>query len=952
MDVFFFFVCRNMVKLILFIFLVLQRGVLFAQVTDTQQTVIQLQNSKAVFDTGVYLVKIVEGKAQQFETKYSESIRRQIDKDWFIVNRKPALLSDASVSEHRLVNEKWKFSPLLLRLFSSLYPNQSYTFLLQFYTPDSLPKSIENKPSISILSGNQPTHTFQVRTSLLYLKEHILNDVGVDFIDIKTNLPKEEAVINDYDNSVNAVNLLMANYPAVTGHGLSVSVKENLFDTADIDFTGRYIHTNHESAFTTTHATTMATLIAGGGNSFHTGKGIAWESGLSSSDFSNPFPDSNTFYQQYGTTVQNHSYGTGIENYYGADAAAFDQSILENPKLVFVFSAGNSGTLTDSIGRYQGAPRFANLTGSFKQAKNIITVGSVDSFFRVLLASSKGPAYDGRIKPELVAYGNDGSSGAAAITSGTALAVQSAYRLYHHDSLPDNALVKAILLNSADDVFAEGPDYYSGYGNVNAYQAVKDISSGSFYAGVSRQNSIDSFRISIPNQIKKVKLMLVWNDAPAAANAYTALQNDLDLSLKKESNNQIWRPWTLNSSPDSASLLSPAKRGRDSLNVVEQITIMNPTPGNYSFYVTGQKLIRSSQTYYVCMETDTDDRFQFVSPTGTDKFPSPGIGIVRWQNTYNDNVTGNLSYSINKGITWTPIAGSVALSNRYIKWNYPDTSTQILLRMQVNNTMYFSDTFTVSIQLFVNTVLNCPDSSVVNWQSVPGIHTYRVFQLGSKYLQAYRNMNDTMISIKYPSSNYIGVAPVLSNGQTGINSYTVDITKQGAGCYISNFLADLTADNKAELTLTLGTIEGVDSVWFQRLNKTVWETVYRTQTIHDVTVQNLYSSLTNGANIFRAVVWVNGMTINSSEATILYFLTTDFLIKPNPLPQGHYLSILSSALVTGTLIIFDATGRKLLQQEVQNATNFINTSSLARGIYFLVVYDEEQAVYRGRLIVN
>ena len=37
-------------------------------------------------------------------------------------------------------------------------------------------------------------------------------------------------------------------------------------------------------------------------------------------------------------------------------------------------------------------------------AKNIITVGHIDSLGNVLSLSSRGPAYDGRIKPELVAF--------------------------------------------------------------------------------------------------------------------------------------------------------------------------------------------------------------------------------------------------------------------------------------------------------------------------------------------------------------------------------------------------------------------------------------------------------------------------------------------------------------------------------------------------------------------
>ncbi len=784
----------------------------------------------------------------------------------------------------------------------------------------------------------------------MYCK-HFRNHQNVVFIDIKNNAPKEEMVINDYDNSVNDIDLFFSRYPAVTGSGLSVSVKENLFDTADIDFKNRYQPTNNISSTITTHATTMATLIGGGGNSFYTAKGIAPASLLSSSDFANLLPDSDSSYMQYGTSVQNHSYGTGIENFYGADAAAFDQALLSNPHLVYIFSSGNSGMLTDSDGVYKNITGFANLTGSFKQAKNIITVGSVDSFYQVPTASSKGPAYDGRIKPELVAYGNDGSSGAAAITSGTALAVQSAYTSLHHDSLPDNTLVKAILLNSADDVFNAGPDYYSGYGNVNTYKAVRDISSGSFFQKNAKQNSLDSFTISVPANISNLKIMLVWNDEPAQANAFTALVNDLDLEVQNKSNNISWLPWVVNASPDSSSLLSPAQRKRDSLNVAEQITLSQPSKGDYTVYVKGYQVTTASQPYYVVYEMDTANQFQFITPSAVDHFSSGNKAIIRWNHTYN-NTTGKLEYSTDKGLRWQLINNNISLADKYYTWQVPDTSAPALMRMTIGNNVYISDTFDFSKQLSPQVVVNCNDSVLIKWNEIEGIHQYKIFQLGEKYLQEYATVTDTSVIVTNSVSPYIAVAPVFDNGRVGLISYTFNYNTQGVGCYINNFLADLTVDNKANLSLTLGTISGVDLIQFQQLIKNNWQTINAVQPVTDVNINYTYSSLLNGINTFRAVVWVGGNAIVSNTADILYFLHSDFIAKPNPLRQGQNLSILSSTLIDGTLVIYDLLGRKLWQQEVTNQETIIRTNTLSKGIYFLVIYDDKQRVFTNKLIVE
>ena len=251
---------------------------------------------------------------------------------------------------------------------------------------------------------------------------------GVIFIEKGNRMAKEEIQVGNLDLSVNKINLVHRNFPLINGDGITVSVKENKPDTTDIDFKGRFLSTNLSSTTVSSHASIMSTMIAGGANSWHLGKGAAWGSTISSSSFAVLLPDANSAYQQYNISVQNHSYGVGVENYYGADAAAYDASAITNGSLLHVFSSGNSGTSSATTGIYSGINGFANLTGSFKMAKNILTVGATDSFSIVAALSSKGPAHDGRVKPELVAFGEDGSSGAAALVSGTSLLLQHLYK--------------------------------------------------------------------------------------------------------------------------------------------------------------------------------------------------------------------------------------------------------------------------------------------------------------------------------------------------------------------------------------------------------------------------------------------------------------------------------------------------------------------------------------------
>src|SRR6187399_415758 len=427
---------------------------------------------------------------------------------------------------------------------------------------------------------------------------------GIIFIEKGNRIPKEELQIGNLDLSVNKINLVHRNFPSVNGDGITVSVKENKPDTTDIDIKGRFLSTSLSSNTVSSHASIISTMIAGGANSWHLGKGVAWGSTLSSSSFAVLLPDPSISYQQYNISVQNHSYGVGVENYYGADAAAYDASAISNGSLLHIFSSGNSGTSSASTGVYAGLNGFANLTGSFKMAKNILTVGATDSFSIVAALSSKGPAHDGRVKPELVAFGEDGSSGAAALVSGTSLLLQQLYKQVT-GVLPPNSLIKSILINSADDVGNSEVDYKNGFGNLNTNNALKTLQANRFFAGGVSNSSSQSFTITVPAGIKKLKATLVWNDPPAAPNAAKALVNDLDLELKEVLSGQTWQPWVLNSFPNVDSLSQAAKRKRDTLNNVEQITIDNPVAGGYQLKITGFNVTTTSQSFYIAWQLDS-----------------------------------------------------------------------------------------------------------------------------------------------------------------------------------------------------------------------------------------------------------------------------------------------------------------------------------------------------------
>ncbi|WP_207896023.1 hypothetical protein, partial [Hymenobacter gummosus] len=82
-----------------------------------------------------------------------------------------------------------------------------------------------------------------------------------------------------------------ARYPQFTGQGLTVSIKEEAFDQHDLDLRGRVVSSSLFTGTVTDHATTMATLIGGAGNSSPAGRGSARQVRLATSSFANFLPD-------------------------------------------------------------------------------------------------------------------------------------------------------------------------------------------------------------------------------------------------------------------------------------------------------------------------------------------------------------------------------------------------------------------------------------------------------------------------------------------------------------------------------------------------------------------------------------------------------------------------------------------------------------------------------------
>lgn len=348
---------------------------------------------------------------------------------------------------------------------------------------------------------------------------------------------------------------------------------------------------------------------------------------------------------------------------YGAQRV--DQFMWEHPDMAIFFAAGNSGQdgTPGSLGFCTGGDGVVDPDSLLYPgtAKNVVTVGASESerasgglasapwllisfcFFSSPIASdtlsnnpngiaafsSRGPADDGRIKPDIVAPGTNivsnkshhpdatalwgqhesnpdyvysgGTSMATPLTAGAAALIRQ-WLVTRGLPNPSAAAVKATLLATAQDIapgqygtgaqqeipFAR-PNNVSGWGRadlgfVGAAQPagvwVDDHTSG--LATEEQVEYAGTAALEITSSEQPLRVLLAWTDAPASLSAATQLVNDLDLEV-------VGPGGMLYHGNDAAA--------GDRVNNVEGIVIDNPPVGTYTVRVRGHNVPIATQPY-------------------------------------------------------------------------------------------------------------------------------------------------------------------------------------------------------------------------------------------------------------------------------------------------------------------------------------------------------------------
>jgi PKD repeat protein len=282
---------------------------------------------------------------------------------------------------------------------------------------------------------------------------------------------------------------------------------------------------------------------------------------------------------------------------------------------------GNSANPPSKVGPYN------SISGGGANAKNVLTVGAVNRITNgyanpagVVMSSFSGwgPTDDGRIKPDVVANGvavnscistsntdyatYNGTSMATPNASGSALLIQQHYNNLNSSFMRSSTL-KGLIIHTADEAGTTvGPDYTFGWGLMNTNKAIGVISDN--LKNVIFQNSLSSLTTYtytfFCDGLTPIRATVCWTDRPASSpipslNPTTRmLVNDLDVRIRRNSDNQIFMPYVLNRAVPNAA----ATTGDNNIDNVEQINIAAPTMGTYTVTITGKgSMVGGSQQY-------------------------------------------------------------------------------------------------------------------------------------------------------------------------------------------------------------------------------------------------------------------------------------------------------------------------------------------------------------------
>ncbi len=593
--------------------------------------------------------------------------------------------------------------------------------------------------------------------------------------------------------------LLSPSGRGLSGRGVVVGVGDNSeVATAHLDYTGRVIsRVPFPISF---HGIHVTGTVAGAGwlNPKH--RGMAPRATIVGQYLSDIISNTPVYVTDYNMVVTNNSYTAADDSCAGSSVYDVisnytDDQMKTYEQVLHVVSAGNDGFYTCSPYPLS----YATIKSGYQCAKNVLSVGAMDSVYNIAAFSSRGPVADGRLKPEIVADGvnvmstrqfntygvNSGTSMSGPVVAGCATLLNERYRQLNGNAVPKASLIKALLCNNADDLGNPGPDFTFGFGMLNARKAVEAMEANRYFISTATPSTNT---ITVPAGVRRLKVMLYWADPAAAPNAASTLINDLDLSVTGPGP-ATHLPLILNPSPGTVT--NNAAEGVDRVNNIEQVVIDNPVTGNYDLNVAAFTVPQGPQEYVLTYSLEMNG-ITVEYPFGGETLVPGEIETIRWTADGDDANTFTIEYF--DGTAWNLINNNVPAAARHYYWTVPSTvSNNYRVRVSRNSSSYTDqsdhDFVVIGQPVLNNPTVPCEGYVQLDWPAIPGATSYDIWQFRTDTMAIIDNTTSLTYLVQglnNATQYWFGVSA--RNGSVnGRRSIAKSITPSSGACTLSNF---------------------------------------------------------------------------------------------------------------------------------------------------------------------
>ena len=577
-----------------------------------------------------------------------------------------------------------------------------------------------------------------------------------------------------------------------------------------IDQSDRVI--NYNNGDRATHGILVNGIMGGDGIMDPAGQGIATEAKFVSAFFDAVLQLKEDFYTGFNANLTNNSYAAIVNDCsyagtYDNLSQYLDSMAFNTDRQLDVFSAGNDGKLV--CGTYPSG--YYNICGGYQTAKNILTVGSCSRNLILASSSSRGPLRDGRIKPEITAPGDNiycpikdnsymfasGTSLSCPQTTGTLALLTERYKQLNAGQNPKSNLLKAIAINGASDLGNPGPDFWYGFGLLDAIRSLGIIENNRFMTdSMSSGAAPKTMTINVPANVAQLKVLLYYHDPAASAIASKQLVNDLNLSVSEPSGGLTHHPLILD--PSSTGVGQYAKEGIDHLNNVEQVIINNPSAGIYTVAVSDGGIPKGNQEYVICYDF-VPKKLQLLFPIANAAAAANTDMYIYWDAPSDSINTTSIEYSIDNGSNWNTIVSALAPNSKSYQWAVPNiNSSQCKIRIKRGTWVEESGAFMINQQPNLSLAsIQCPGAIALNWTNVPNADKYYVLLKKGAHLQIIDSVNAGTLqyTIKGLSTNQIYYASIQAaiGGMMGFRSKAL-VYKPDTGSCIGFTPGDLSIE--------------------------------------------------------------------------------------------------------------------------------------------------------------